>query len=797
MAIAASQGIGVRLPRKEDERFLTGRGRFIDDMPYPDALQCVFLRSPHAHAEIISINCAQARQAPGVVGVFTGANMAADGIGPMQSLWRITSKDGSPMAEPPRWALARGRVRHVGEPVAVVVAATYEQALDAAAQIIVKWDERPALADARQALLPNATDLHDVAPGNVCFRWERGDAAAVETAMRTARQIVEININNNRLFGGAMETRGVIASFNPASMHCTLFTTTQAPHHIRKVVAEQTGLSEAQIRIVSPDMGGGFGNKGKHYPEETALVWASMKLLRPLKWIGQRSESFQSDTQARDHHTRARLAVNADGQFLGLEVNTIANLGAYVSTFGANIPSAIYSALLSGVYTTPAIHVEVTGVFTNTLPTDAYRGAGRPEACFVLERLADKAAGVLGMDRIAIRKRNMIKPEQMPYITAIGPTYDSGDFPGLLDKLRRALAYDTFEDRRMAALRNGRYIGIGIASFVESSGVAPSKLGGALGARVGFFETARIRVNADGSMQAALGTHNHGQGHETSFAQILSHTFGVPVSRIQILEGDSDAVPNGTGTFGSRSIAVGGTALVQAANTIIEKGKRIAAHVLGVQPSQLSFEDGIYSVYGSNRHIDFENVAAAAHAPFDFPNDAISPGFEATVSYDPVNFAFSNGAHAAEVEVDIETGSVRLLSYCAVDDIGTVINPMIAEGQIHGGIAQGAGQALMEHCIYEDGSAQLTSGSFMDYAMPRADDLPFFASSFDQTQPCTHNLIGAKGCGESGAIAAPAAIVNAVLHALSPLGITDIEMPLTSARVWKAIRGRHYLQKKH
>lgn len=787
VAATLSQGIGSSVLRKEDARFLTGRGQFIDDLSYAHALHCYILRSTHAHADIGAIECGAASQSPGVAAIYTGNDMAADNVGPMRSLWTITSSDGAPMAEPDRWSLARDTARHVGEPVAAIFAETYEQALDAAALIQIDWQEKPAVSHAPAALLPAAQALHDKAAHNICFHWERGDKGAVDAALKAGARILEVELVNNRLCGAAMETRGIVADYDPANQTCTLTTSTQAPHHIRKAVTEQLGWPETQLRVISPDMGGGFGNKGKHYPEETLLVWASAKLQRPVKWIARRNESFQSDTQGRDHHTKAQLSVGDKGEFLGLRVNTIANLGAYVSTFGANIPSAIYSALLSGVYTTPAIHVEVTGVFTNTVPTDAYRGAGRPEACLVLETLADKAAEALGMDRFEIRARNMIKPDQMPYTTAIGPTYDSGDFPGILHSVEQTSRYSTFENRRKQALEEGRYIGLGLACFVESSGVAPSRMGGALGSRVGTFETARIRVNSDGSMQAALGTQNHGQGHETTFSQILSQQFGTALSRIAILEGDSSAVPNGTGTFGSRSIAVGGSALKMAAGKIIEKGAIIAAHLLGVDASDITFDQGMFEVRGTNRKIDFDEIAAAAHAPFNFPHETIQPGLEATFSYDPTNFAFSNGAHVAEVEVDSETGSVRVTKYFAVDDIGTVINPMIAEGQIHGGIAQGAGQALMENALYDETNAQILSGSFLDYAVPRADDLPAFNSQFDESQPCTHNPLGAKGCGESGAIAAPAAIVSAVLHALSPLGVKTIQMPLTPDRVWKAI----------
>jgi carbon-monoxide dehydrogenase large subunit len=782
-----AQGIGARLLRKEDARFLTGRGRFIDDLPFADALHCVFVRSPHAHAVVKDISVHRARQAPGVVAVFTGVDMAVDNGKPMRPLWQITSSDGTPMLEPPRWPLARTHVRHVGEPVAVVVAHSPGQALDAAELVEISWDCLPAITHGPDALLPGAVILHEGANSNRCFHWVRGDKEAVDAAMARAAHVVDVELSNNRLCGAAMETRGAVASYDPALQSCILHLTTQAPHHIRRAVSDQLGMHESQLRIVSPDMGGGFGNKGKNYPEEAVLVWASRKLGRTVKWIAQRNESFQSDTQGRDHHTKAQLAVASNGQFLGLRVQTIANLGAYVSTFGANIPSAIYSALFSGVYKTPAIHVEVSGVFTNTVPTDAYRGAGRPEACYVLERLADMAARTLNIDRMDIRQRNMITADEMPYTTVIGPTYDSGDFPGLLSGVAQLSDYGGFEKRRAASSRTGRYRGIGVACFVESSGVAPSRLGGALGARVGFFETAHIRVNPDGSLQASLGTHNHGQGHETTFAQILASVLGIDISRVHVVEGDSEAVPNGTGTFGSRSIAVGGVALNAAAGKIIEKGKIIAAHMAGVDPAAVSFADGVFEVAQSNRRIDFDDIAAAAHAPFDFPHDRLEPGLEATASYDPANFAFSNGAHVAEVEVDIETGVVALLHYTALDDIGTVINPMIAEGQIHGGLAQGIGQVMMEYCQYDHKDGQLLTGSFLDYAVPRAGDMPEIKSEFDESQPCTHNEIGAKGCGESGAIGAPAAIVSAVLDALAPLGVKDIQMPLTPQNIWKTV----------
>jgi aerobic carbon-monoxide dehydrogenase large subunit len=779
-------GIGASILRKEDFRFLTGTGRFIDDFTFAGALECYVIRSPHAHAEINNIETAAAMAAPGVQAVFIGTDMAEDNIGEMRPLWQITSKDGSVMNEPPRWALARKIARHVGEPVAVVIAGTFSQAADAAELVSVDYSVRPAETNATAALEATAPELHDEAPGNICFEWERGNAEAVDQAMSKADRIIKLDLWNNRLIGGAIETRGVVGALDPMTDMVVLHSTTQAPHHIRLAVAEQLNIREGDLRVISPDVGGGFGNKGKHYPEETIIAWATKKLGRTVRWIGRREESFVSDTQGRDHQSLGELAISKDGDFLGLRVETIANIGAYISTFGANIPSAIYSALLSGVYKIPAIHVEVTGVFTNTVPVDAYRGAGRPEACYVLERLADQAAKELGRDRVELRLQNMITVEQMPYTTAIGPTYDSGDFPSLLKKACSNADYANFDQRRNEAKSRNKLRGIGIASFVESSGVAPSRMAGALGARVATFESAHIRVNEDGTIAAMLGTHNHGQGHATTFAQILSERLGVSVNAVEVFEGDTAMVPRGTGTFGSRSIAVGGSALFEAADKIIEKGHMIASHLLEAAISDIDFTEGAFQVSGTDRSVSFQDVAKAAYTPLKLPME-LDPGLDENAFYDPTNFAFSNGAHIAEVEIDPDTGAIELIDYFAVDDIGTVINPMIVEGQLQGGLAQGIGQVLMENCAYDPESGQLLSGSFLDYAMPRADDMPAINSELDQSQPCTHNPLGAKGCGESGAIGAPSAIVSAALDALSPLGVEDIQMPLTAEVIWQAL----------
>jgi carbon-monoxide dehydrogenase large subunit len=781
------QGIGAPLRRVEDRRLLTGRGRFVADIEVPGALHCVLVRSPHAHARIRRIASSAAEGSPGVVAVFTGADMAADGMAPMRPLWAIRSRDGAPMAEPPRFALARDTVRHVGEPVAAVVAETLAQAADAAERVEIDYEALPAATDARVAQAPGAPQLHASAPGNVCFRWARGDEAAVQAALRSAAHTVAVELVNNRLVGAAIEPRALIATPDPGTGRLTLYTSTQAPHHIRRQVTEQLGIPESALRIVSPDVGGGFGYKGKLYPEESIIAWAARRLERPVRWVATRSESFLADNQARDHLTRAELALAADGHFLALKVATSANLGAYVSTFGAAIPSAIYSALFAGGYRTPAIFVEVTGVFTNTTPTDAFRGAGRPEACYVLERLADAAAAKLGLDRAEIRRRNLIPPDAMPYKTPIGPTYDCGDFPKIFARALEVADYGRFEERRADAARRSRLRGIGMACYVESSGVAPSRFAGALGGRVGFYEAASIRVEPDGAVRAMLGTHNHGQGHATTFAQILSSKLGVGVERVEVVEGDTDAVPYGTGTFGSRSIAVGGCALDRAADKVVAKGKLIAAHLLEAAASDVDFTDGAFVIAGTDRRVSFAEVARAAYVPHNFPLETLEPGLQETAVYDPPSFAFSNGAHVCELEIDPDTGGVEIVGFWAVDDVGTVINPMIVEGQIHGGLAQGLGQALLERCGY-DGAGQLVSGSFLDYAIARADDLPPFVTECDESQPCTHNPLGAKGCGEAGSIGAPAALVSAALDALRPLGVADLEMPLTSEQVWCRIK---------
>lgn len=781
---AMNDGIGAPVRRKEDKKFLTGKGRYVDDIALSGALWAYIVRAPLAHAVIRGIEKTAALAAPGVAAVLTGADMAEDNVGPMTCMWQLTGMDGKPMAEPPRWSLARDKVRHVGEPVAVVVADSAARAADAAELLEIDYDELPAVVGTAAARVAGAAQLHTEAPGNICTRFARGNKAAVDEAFATAPHKVRVPLTNNRLVCAAIEPRAVAARPEDDGS-LTLWSSTQAPHHIRRHVTEELGLPEMKLRVIAPDVGGGFGTKGKHHPEETIVTWAARRLERPVRWTATRSESFLSDAQGRDHVTEAELAFDNDGHFLAVRVATSADIGAYISTFGVSIPSVIYTTLLAGVYRTPAIYVEVTTVFTNSVPTDAYRGAGRPEACYVLDRLADRAARHLGLDRAEIRRRNLIPSSAMPYKTPIGPTYDCGDFPRLLARALEASDYETIEERRSEAKQRGCYRGIGIAMYVESSGVAPSKMAGAMGARTGLFESAEIRVDATGGVVALLGTHNHGQGHATSFAQVLKTRLGVPLDMIEIVEGDTGLVPYGTGTFGSRSMAVGGSALANAADKIVVKAKRIAGHLLEAADADLAFKDGTFTVAGTDKRITFLDVTRAAHMAHNLPSGT-EPGLHENAFFDPLNFAFSAGCHVAEVEIDPDTGVVRLIRHTVIDDVGTVINPMIVHGQVQGGLAQGIGQALFEHVAW-DASGQVLSGSFMDYALPRASDLPFFHTETDESQPFPLNPLGAKGCGESGTIGAPSAIVGAVLDAFAPLGITEIDMPLTPRLVWETL----------
>ncbi|MBL26660.1 MAG: carbon monoxide dehydrogenase [Rhodospirillaceae bacterium] len=785
--MSSATGIGVPLRRKEDKRFLTGRGNYVADMKLAGMVQAVFVRSPHAHALIKGIDTASVMGMDGVVAVLTGEDLATDGVGGIPCGWGITGKGGVAMKEPPHPAMAQGKVRHAGEAVAMVMAETLEQAREAAEALVVDYDPLPAAVGVLDAMHSSAPQLFDDVPGNLCYDWDVGNERATDAAFAKAAHISSISLVNNRLIPNAMEPRAAIGEFNPGTGDYTLWTTSQNPHVIKLLMGNFVlNIPQHKLRVVAPDVGGGFGVKSFHYPEETLVTWASSKIRRPVKWVCERSEGFLSDAHARDHVTTAELALDEDGKFLGLRVKTVANMGAYLSTFGPNIPSNLYGLLLAGVYTTPVIYCEVKAVFTNTLPVDAYRGAGRPEATFVLERLVDIAATEMGIAKDEIRRRNIIPKEAYPYQTPVIMEYDSGDPAGCLDKALEAADWAGFADRKAASAAEGKLRGIGLCTYIEACGLAPSRIAGRLGARAGLYESAAIRVHPTGDISVFTGSHTHGQGHETTFAQIVSEQLGVPVDKIDIVHGDTAKVQFGMGTYASRSLAVGGVALAKAGDKIIAKGKKIAAHMLEASESDIEFGGGEFRVAGTDRAKSFAEIALAAYVPHDYPLEVMEPGLEEQAFYDPVNFTFPGGAHIAEVEIDPETGVVDLVAYTAVDDVGTVINPLVVDGQIHGGIAQGVGQALFENCVYDDESGQLLSGSFMDYCMPRADDLPRMTVATHITA-CAHNALGVKGCGEVGTIGSPATVMNAVVDALAHLGVTHVDMPASPNRIWRII----------
>ena len=774
--------IGASLKRKEDARFLTGRGRYTDDINLPGQLYAHLLRSTVAHANLGSVDTSAAEAAPGVHAVFTGADM--DHVGGVPTGWLIHSKDGSPMVEPKHPAMAVGKVRHVGEIVAIVVAETRDQAREAAALIDIDYQELPAVASLAAARADGAPLVWDEANGNLCYDWEVGDRAAAETAIAGAAHTVSIDVVNQRLVPNAIEPRAAIGSFDPTTEVYTLYTTSQNPHLIRLLLgAFVLSLPEHKLRIVAPDVGGGFGSKIPHYAEEAIITWTAGQLGRPVKWTSDRAEAFVSDTQGRDHISTATLGLDEDGKFVGLKVSTQANLGAYLSTFATCVPTYLYGILFAGPYTTPAIHCEVEGVFTNTVPVDALRGAGRPEATYLLERLVDKAAAATGIDRVDIRRRNFIR--EFPYQTPVALQYDQGDYDATLDLALEASDWDGFEARRTEAAGRGRLRGIGISTFIEACGIAPSAVVGSLGARAGLYEVGSVRVHPTGSVSVFTGTHSHGQGHETTFAQIVAETLGVDFDAVDVVHGDTNAIPFGMGTYGSRSLAVGGTAIYNAVQKVIAKGRKIAAHLLEASEEDIEFAGGNFTVAGTDRSKSIGEVALTAYVPHNYP-EGLEPGLEETAFYDPLNFTFPAGTHIAEVEVDPETGEVELVAVTGADDVGRIINPMIVNGQLHGGLAHGIGQALLEHCEYDD-EGQLVTGSYMNYTMPRAGDLPNFNINHNTTH-CTHNPLGVKGVGEVGSIGVPPAVINAVVDALSPLGVTHIEMPATSERVWQAIQ---------
>ena len=682
--------------------------------------------------------------------------------------------------------LAEDKVRHVGDPIAIVIAESRQLAKDAAELLDIEFEDLPAVANLRDAVAPGAVLVHDAAPGNICYDWHIGDKDATEAAFKAADRIVRLDLLNNRLIPNAMEPRSAVGDYDSMSGDYTLYTTSQNPHVIRLLMgAFVLSLPEHRLRVVAPDVGGGFGSKIYHYAEEALVTWAAGKLNRAVKWTAERSESFMSDAHGRDHDSTAEMAIDKDGRFLGLRVHTYANMGAYLSTFAPAVPTYLYATLLAGTYTTPAIYVEVKAVFTNTVPVDAYRGAGRPEATFLLERLVDTICHDTGLDRVAVRRLNFIPRDAFPYQTPVAVQYDSGDYFATQDVAMKAADWDGFPARRAAAAKEGKLRGIGMSTYLEACGIAPSKLVGQLGARAGLYEVANIRVHPTGSVTVFTGTHSHGQGHETTFAQLVADQLGVPFSQVDVVHGDTHRIPFGMGTYGSRSLAVGGSAMVKAMDKIIAKGKKIAAHLMEASVDDIEFKDGKFSVAGTDKVRTLGEIALTAYVPHNYPIEEIEPGLDETAFYDPKNFTFPGGCHICEVEIDPETGVTKVINFTAVDDVGRVVNPMIVEGQVQGGVAQGIGQALLEAAAYDD-QGQLLSGSFMDYTMPRADDLPNFFVATENTM-CTHNPLGSKGCGEVGAIGSPPAVINAVVDALKEYGVRTINMPASPQKIWSII----------
>ena len=777
--------VGSRVERKEDKRFLTGKGRYTADINIANQTYACFVRSPHARAKINQVDTTKASKAPGVVAILTGDDLAQDKIGGMIAGWKIVSQDGKDMKVPPHPALAKDSVNYVGDHVAVVIAETLEQAKNAAELVSVSYKILKAVINTSDAM--NSEAIHEGIDRNLCFDFVLGDKGKTDDALSSADKVVKLDLINNRLIPNAVEPRASIGDYNSSSEQLTLYTTNQNPHLTRLVLSAFNAIApEHKFRVVAPDVGGGFGSKIYPYAEDVVIAWASKKIERPVKWVAERSESFLSDCHGRDHITHVELAVKSSGMITGLKVDTIANLGGYASLFATVTPTYLYAPLILGLYNIPAAFCNVKAVYTNTAPVDAYRGAGRPEATFLIERIVTEAAKEIGMDQAEFRKKNFIS--KFPHQQCLIHNIDSGDYNAHLNKALEVADYKNFENRRSQSAKKGKLRGIGFSTYLEACGIAPSAVVMSIGAGVGLWESAEIRFNATGNVSVFTGTHSHGQGHETTFAQIVGDKLGVPIENIDIIHGDTDKGPFGMGTYGSRSLAVGGTAITKACDKIVEKGKKVAAQMMEAKPEDVDFKAGEFIVKNSNKKKTIGEIAFACYLPGQYGEiksplpPGVEPGLKETAFYDPINFSFPAGTHICEVEVEENTGETKVVKYTAVDDFGTVINPMIVEGQVHGGIVQGIGQALYENGYY-DKSGQLITASYMDYTMPRADDFPHFEIDYTST-PATSNPLGAKGCGEAGAIAAPPAVMNAVIDAIG----TDVSMPATSEKVWKALK---------
>ncbi|MEM1272927.1 MAG: xanthine dehydrogenase family protein molybdopterin-binding subunit [Pseudomonadota bacterium] len=782
-----ADGIGARVKRKEDKRFITGAGKYTDDVRSENQAFAAFVRSPHAHATVTAIDDEAAKAMPGVIAVLNGAELTGDGIGNLICGWAITSKDGSGMNMGAWSALATDKVRYVGDAVAVVIADSAEAARDAADAVDVTYDALPAVAATAQALDAGAPQVHENAPGNLIYDWELGEEAATDAGLAAADHVTSIELTNNRLSPNPMEPRSAVATYDAAEEHYTLYTTSQNPHVARLVLSAFYQVApEHKLRVIAPDVGGGFGSKIYIYPEEIVCLWASMKTKRSVKWTSSRSEAFLTDAHGRDHITTAQMGFDSQGKITAFKVDTIANLGAYMSLFSSAVPTYLYATLLAGQYDMPAIHCNVRAVYTNTTPVDAYRGAGRPEACYLIERIVEKAARELNMDPAELRRRNFI--ETFPHQTPVIMNYDCGDFHGHLEKAIAAADVAGFAARKAEAAARGKLRGLGYSTYIEACGIAPSQAVGSLGSGVGLWESAEVRVNPVGTIEVLTGSHSHGQGHETSFAQVVAERFDLPIENIQIVHGDTDKVQFGMGTYGSRSGPVGLSAIFKACDKVELKVKRIAAHLLEANEEDVYCEGGEVKIRGTNKSLGWHEIGLAAYTAHNLP-DGMEPGLKEGAFYDPINFSFPAGCHIAEVEIDPETGVVEIVKFTAADDFGTLINPLIVEGQVHGGIAQGVGQALLEQAVYDE-NGQLLTGSYMDYSMPRADNLPSFDIAHNSV-PSPSNPLGVKGCGEAGAIGSPPALMNAITDAI---GTEDIAMPATPAVVWRAIQSTHTAQ---
>ena len=784
--------IGQPLARREDDKFLTGRGCYVDDIDMPGCAHVAFVRSAHAHGRIRGVETGAAAASSGVLDVLTAADWRAAGLGALVCEHPMPFSDGRPMNEALRPAFAADRVRHVGDVIAAVVAEDAHAAADAAEIVAADIEPLPAVTDVARALDADAPVLHPQLGSNLVFEVVRGDLAATEAALAGAAHVTELVLDSNRVAGNPLEPRAYLADYDPATGSLTLWATSQMPHYLRRWLANYTlRIPEHRIRVISPDVGGGFGVKGMLAVEVSTVAWAAMRLGRPVRWTGTRSEALMSDTQARDHHTLGRMGFDADGRIAALQVETVASLGAYLSNFAPSIPGNSYPQTITGLYGTPNLYFRIRGAYANTVPVDAYRGSGRPEATFVNERLIENGAREMGVDAVEIRRRNLIRADQFPYAAPVGRTYDSGDPPALLDKLLANADYAGLRAEQRRPRADGARMGIGLACFLDKSGTGSSRNLAAKGGRHGGWESALLRVHSDGKATVYAGSHSHGQGHDTTFCQIAADRLGIPIEDIALIEGDTASVPFGNGTWGSRSASVGGSAVLKAADRVIEKAAGIAAHLLECAREDLVYAAAAFSVEGTDRRVSFAEIAAIAHHGAALPADgSIEPGLEAVAFHEPPDTNDPQAMHLATVLVEPRTGKVRLRDYFTADDAGRIINPLIVEGQVVGGLAQGIGQAMMERVVYDrDGGGQLLSGSFMDYAMPRAGDMPPVTTAYLET-PAPSNPLGVKGGSETGAIGPPAAIGNAVVDALWELGVRHVELPVTPCSVWRALR-RH------